>query len=270
MTDKLMPMISIVTVCMNSADTIRGTIESVNIQTYQHLEHILVDGGSTDGTMDILRTEELRSRSEGKIFRWTSEPDRGIYDAMNKGIAMAGGEIIGILNSDDFYESNTLQLVADAAAMHPEAGLFYGFLRVLTQKGKELQVYRYRYETYLLNPTLGVCSGTQHPACFVRRRVYEQVGLFDVQIPIAADYDFLVRAMKAGVQFHALDSVLANFRLGGASGMTDEYERLRQRYAVLTKNGLLTGKESGKMQRQMRYRRYRAFKAGIVKSLFGP
>jgi GT2 family glycosyltransferase len=181
---------------------------------------------------------------------------------------MARGDIIGLLNSDDYYEPHTLQTIADASREHPGVGIFYGLLRILL-RGKELQVYRYRYENYLLDLEMGVYAAAQHPTCFVRRAVYRQIGVFDTSFSIAADYDFLIRAMKSGIEFLPLDAVLSNYRLGGASDRMSDHERLKQRNAVLYKNGLLSEEEHLKRQKRMRYTKYRALKQRLAQLLFG-
>jgi glycosyltransferase involved in cell wall biosynthesis len=230
------------------------------------VDYVVVDGVSSDETVDIIRRYETKFNSQGIQLRWVSEPDEGIYDAMNKGVAMAQGDIIGILNSDDFYEPHTLEAIAEACIDHPEVGIFYGFLRFL-KDGKELQVYRYRYEHYLLNLELGVHSAAQHPTCFVRRDVYDRIGTFDTQFPVAADYDFLIRAMQAGVRFFPLDTVLTNFRSGGASVRMSDYERHRQRYAVWYKNGLISEEEYRNKQKKLRGKRFRELKRKVMQWL---
>lgn len=262
-----LPLISIITVCRNSAHTLSRTFDSVLRQAYQRIDYIVIDGASSDGTLDIVKSYETKFQSQGRLFRWISEPDKGIYDAMNKGIVMAQGEIIGILNSDDFHEAYTLQAIADAYIKHPEIGIFYGILRVI-RDDLEIQVYRYRYENYLLDLSSGVYSAAQHPTCFVRRDVYAQIGRFDPTFSIAADHDFLIRAMQAGVKFHALDAILSNFSLGGASDRMADYERLRQRHGIWYKNGLITEEKYRKMQSRLKYTKYKEIKQGLIKWLF--
>ena len=261
------PLISIITVCRNSANTLWRTFDSVLHQEYRDVDYVVVDGASTDGTLDVIKEYEMKFRSKGMRFRWISEPDDGLYDAMNKGIAMAKGSIIGILNSDDYYEPGTLQVIAEACANHPEVGIFYGFLRVLMD-GEEVLIYRYRYERYLLDLKTGIYSASQHPTCFVRRNVYDRVGVFDTQFPVAADHDFLIRAMKAGVKFHPLDAVLSNFSSGGAADQMSDYERLRERYGVFYKNGLLSGAEYRQKQGVLRYNKYKELKQKMVRLFF--
>jgi len=265
---KFLPLLSIITVCRNSEATINQTFRSVYNQSYKNIEYIVVDGLSSDGTQDIISEYQRKFQSKGIGFQWVSEKDKGIYDAMNKGIAMSKGEIIGILNSDDFYEPGALERIASVALDRPQYGIFYGFLRVIMNDGRELQTYRYRYENYLLNTETKVLSGAQHPTCFVRRNVYDQIGGFDLQFPIAADYDFLLRAMKTGIKFYALNKVLCNFRLGGISDCMNDYERFNQRYGVLKKNNLLSESDAQRMKKYVKYQKYKAIKQILAKKLF--
>lgn len=261
------PLISIVTACYNSAETLGRAFDSVLDQKYRKVDYVVVDGASSDGTLDIIKRYQSEFQSRGSQFRWISEPDDGIYHAMNKGIAMAQGDIIGILNSDDFHEPHTLQVIADAYVEHPDAGIFYGILRVL-QGDLEILVYRYRYENYLLDRSTGIYSAAQHPTCFVRPSVYERIGGFDTTFSVAADHDFLIRAMQAGVKFHALDTILSNFTKGGASDQMSDYERHKQRYGVWYKNGLLSEKEYERLQGNLRYKKYKELKRRFVRWIF--
>jgi len=257
------PLVSIITVCWNSAQTIRRAFDSVLQQEYPHIDYVVVDGASSDDTVEIIKSYETKFLSKGVRFRWVSEPDEGIYDAMNKGIALCRGDIIGTLNSDDFYEPNAVQCIADAYAAHPEAGIFYGFLRVL-RDGKEFWTYRYKYESYLLNLKSGIYSAAQHPTCFVRHEVYDQIGVFDTQFPVAADYDFLIRAMQGGIKFFPLDVVLSNFSSGGVSDQMSDFERHKQRYEIWYKNGLISEDEYQKKRGQLRYQRYKELKRRLA------
>lgn len=260
-------LVSIITVCRNSASTIERTFESVLRQSYSPLEYIVVDGASHDGTIDILGKYESVFLKEGISFRWLSEPDFGIYDAMNKGLDRAQGEIVGILNSDDYYEPGALQAVASAADSNPDVGIFYGFLRV-HWGGEEILTYRYRYERYLLNRQSGIYSATQHPTCFVRTRVYDLLGQFDTRFSIAADHDFLIRASLAGVKFHALDTVISNFTSGGASDQMSDFTRHKERYEVWQKNGLLSAEEYANARSLVRYKRVKELRQRLVKRIF--
>ena len=198
--------ISVITVCRNSAATIEQTIRSVLGQTYPDIEYIIIDGGSTDGTLDIIR------HYEDRIEKWVSEPDGGLYDAMNKGIRMATGDIIGIINSDDWYAPGTVTAAVRAFGERPEADLVHGDLFYVTgtgcaYKGKRLE---------RLLPD-GYAAQFYHPTFFVRREVYEACGLFDCRYPHAADVDFVYRLHFAQVNACYSPQDVAYFRLGGVS-----------------------------------------------------
>ena len=210
---------SIITVSRNSSATVARTIESVLNQTLLPHEYIMIDGASTDGTVDIIKSYEGRFRDKGISFLWSSEPDKGIYNAMNKGLARARGDIIGIINSDDWYESDAFSLVDEHLNLHPEANILYGMLKVFSL-GQPQRVGAV-FHANLNNHTL------PHPATFVRKNVYDKVGNFSERYRIAADYDFFLRARTTGCAFSFCPHILANFSSGGASdkGTMDEREK---------------------------------------------
>lgn len=206
--------VSIITVCYNSERTIRRTIESVLQQTYKNIEYIIVDGKSTDATCKIVSEYLDDSR-----LKFVSESDEGIYDAMNKGIRMSTGKLIGIINSDDFYETDAVQKVVEA--WDGSAGeILHGLMRQL-RNGKE-------YGVILTSADFLHEKMIQHPSCFVVRDVYEKIGLFDTQYKYVADSEFMMRAYDAGVVFKPVYHVIANFDEGGASEKTAaQIERFR-------------------------------------------
>lgn len=193
-------MVSIITVCFNSEKTIRNTIESVLRQTYKQIEYIIVDGASTDGTVSII--EEYIPLFSGRL-RYISEKDCGIYDAMNKGISLASGDVIGIINSDDWYEPDAVERAAKCFEK-TEAEAVYGEIWLVDQNGER------EYHT---------CHSTfpPHPGTFIRREVYQKHGMFDLHYKIASDRDLLLRFMAEGVRFTRIDAILANFRRTGIS-----------------------------------------------------
>ena len=200
-----LPLVSIVTPSFNQARYIEATIRSVLTQDYPRIEYIIVDGGSTDGTLDIVKSfEPLFDRR----LRWISEKDNGIYDAMNKGINLAKGRYIGILNSDDWYELDTLKNVVSALNDKDDI-ITYGILRYI--KGdKELMLHRNSH--HFLSEAM-----IPHPTSFVPKSIYQKYGLYNTQYPYAADYEFFLRLWLAGVKFECIDKVLANFRMEGKS-----------------------------------------------------
>lgn len=198
--------VSIITPCYNSEKTIRTTIESVLNQTYSNIEYIIVDGGSTDGTVEIIK--EYIPRFCGRL-RYVSERDSGIYDAMNKGIKMSHGELIGIINSDDFYEADTVEQVLKYYNPKKKQ-VIYGYMNVLKRNIKE---------KVQMNSHTQLEEGMiTHPTCFVSRKIYQQYGLFIDKFKIAADYELMLRLWKKeDVEFIQIPLILANFRSGGMS-----------------------------------------------------
>lgn len=264
------PLFTIITVCMNSVKTIHRTFDSVLNQTYDEpLEYIVVDGNSEDGTLVAIKEYESKFLSAGHLFKWTSGTDSGIYDAMNKGIVSSTGQYIGILNSDDYYELTALASIAEGIDKQPQTDVFYGFLRELLPDGEELRIYRNRYENYLMKLGTGSESAAQHPTCFVRRSVYDDVGLFDVSFKTAADYDFLLRVKRANCLFTALDVIVTNFSGGGASQSISDYDRVEQRYRAHFNNGLISEEEYKKLQKRLWYSKYKMMKKRIIRMISG-
>lgn len=204
-----LPAISIITVCYNSKNTLARTIQSVIAQHYPFLEYIIVDGGSKDGTVEIIR------EFDEHISKWVSEPDQGIYDAMNKGIRMSSGEIIGILNSDDYYEPDVLRMVAETFTRNQHTDLLCGSIRFFSPDDSMAFTKKplARVAEDHIYGRMPVC----HPATFVRRQTYEELGLFDTQYKYAADYEFIMRCIRNNKIFASMDQVLTNMSAGGAS-----------------------------------------------------
>lgn len=208
--------ISIITVCFNSAKTIERTIKSVLNQKQPVHEYIIVDGASTDGTLEIVRSYEGLFHGRMIVI---SEPDHGIYDAMNKGIRLATGDVIGIINSDDYYELDTTDIITKRYD-GSEYAVLYGAIREWNGENA--------YESFLSHENIQN-EMIHHPTCFITRKTYVDFGVFDLQYAIVADYDLILRFSKnPQVIFIPIQEVLANFTVGGVSySRKAYYERLR-------------------------------------------
>lgn len=204
--------ISLITPSYNSAATIAHTIESIIAQNYADLEYLIIDGGSKDDTAQIVASYQDRIK-----INFISEPDQGIYDAMNKGIKMASGEVIGILNSDDiFYDGNVLSSVANAFA-DEKIDVVYGDIKYFSDDINKTKRYwkTGEYQAGKLNNGWII----PHPALFVRKSVYERCGLYNIDFKIAGDYEFIFRLLKIHkIKTKYIPSVFVKMYDGGASG----------------------------------------------------
>lgn len=212
--------VSIITVVYNGVKHLEQTIKSVLNQTYANIEYIIIDGGSTDGTINIIK------KYESNIAHWVSEPDSGIYDAMNKGIKMATGELIGIINSDDWYEPYAVEEIVMA---YKDNTVCYGLMRHISND--EI------LEIYAPAPCLIPKKMIPHSTCFVPSNIYRKYGLFDLQYKSCADYHLILRLYKAGVKFEFIEKVIANFRFGGYSWKTSS---LRESFNMRYKMGVIS------------------------------
>jgi glycosyltransferase involved in cell wall biosynthesis len=181
-----------------------------------------------------------------------SGPDLGIYDAMNKGIKISSGDVIGILNSDDFYENNAIFDIENAIFNYPHGDIYYGYLRLLFKDGREFNIYRYNYENYLADLNCNYQAAAQHPSCFICKKLYDKLGLYDISYKTAADYDFLIRAKLNGAKFIAIDSIITNFLSGGATFQVNEIDSFEQKNRTHFANGLITRKQFINSRKYMR------------------
>ena len=221
------PLVTIVTVVLNGEQHIEETIASVLCQDYKNIEYIILDGGSADGTLAIIK------KYEDSLDYWRSEPDEGIYDAMNKGINLATGDLIGMLNADDFLNRNVVGRIVSQMGEHVDQKYTCGAVDLVDNRGKiygkvtpfctELQEAR-KYKE----------MPCPHLSVFVGRKVYEKVGLFDTSFKLRADYDLLLRFMDQGVECVDLPFTVGAFRRGGQSGGIQTWRETRH---VLKKNG---------------------------------
>lgn len=211
--------LSVITPCFNSASTIRDTLDSVEAQHCDYMEHIIIDGASTDSTLDIIREYSERVPYEVKIV---SEPDGGIYDAMNKGIKMATGDLIGIINSDDRFAPDAFELIKNAftGAGHE---IIYGMIRTFEQD--RMKTMEFYHHDFLLDRMIN------HPGSFITPACYMDFGLYDTSFKSSADYAWMKKAMDGGAVFTPIYEVLADIRLGGMSGSNTGFrETLKLQY----------------------------------------
>lgn len=200
--------ISIITVCYNSAATVEDTIRSVASQTYCDIEYIVVDGHSHDATVDIIK------KYPETVSQWISEPDKGLYDAMNKGIAMATGDYIGILNSDDtFHETKTIEKIAAFLQSNPVDACTGDILQ--HRNGKTIR----RYSSKRWNPEkLKIGFMPPHPAVFFKRKLFDDLGVYILGYKIAADYELIIRYfLKHKITWKYSGVITTSMATGGAS-----------------------------------------------------
>ncbi len=226
--------ISVITAVFNNRRHIEDCIESVLAQTYTDIEYIIIDGGSTDGTVDAIR------KYENRVSKWTSEPDNGIYDALNKGLNMAAGDVVGFLHSDDVYAHDR---VIERVASEMEArdvDSCYGDL-LYVDKDDTRKVIRY-WRAYPYNHGLFRRGWMPpHPTFFARREVYKRCGCFNTDFRIAADYELMLRLLeKCRISTVYIPEVLIRMRMGGVSNrsVTNMVRKSREDYRAWKMNNL--------------------------------
>lgn len=211
------PLVSIITVVYNGEQYLEQTIKSVIEQTYTNIEYIIIDGGSCDGTVEIIK------KYQSVITYWLSEEDKGVYDAMNKGISLAKGEIIGIINSDDFYNRKAVECAVEHLYCHDKYEIFYGNLNRIYSPGKE-KIIKISIPDSIFNNRLHIV----HPTVFIKRKVYDKKK-FDDTLKIAADLDFLVSVCTSN-NIVKSEEVISNMRIGGLS--SNFFESITEIYIV--------------------------------------
>jgi len=203
--------ISVITAVFNRADTIGQALASVQAQTWPRVEHVVIDGASTDGTLQVLEAQRDR------LAVLSSEPDKGIYDALNKGIGKASGDVVGFMHSDDVFADGDVLARVGAAFADPAVQAVYGDLVYVRKEDPEKMVRHWRAGAFSLR-RLAWGWMPPHPTLYVRRAVYEQVGGFDTRFRIAADYDHILRVFSLpGLNPVYIPAVLVKMRLGGSS-----------------------------------------------------
>lgn len=200
-------LVTIITPCFNSEKTIARTIESVLNQIRPVDEYLIIDGASTDKTLEIIKSYEKLFEGRMKIV---SEPDQGIYDAMNKGIKLATGELIGIVNSDDYFEPDAVKVMVENRT-NDDYQILYGYERIW-ENGQEIKVVL-NHHNNIRNQMI------THPTCFVTKKIYDDKGLFNTNYKYSADYEFMLRMSEdKDVIFTPIYEIISNYALGGASG----------------------------------------------------
>jgi glycosyltransferase involved in cell wall biosynthesis len=236
--------ISIITATYNSASTIKECIESVNAQTYKNIEHIIIDGASKDNTLEII------NNLPNRVTKIVSEPDKGIYDAMNKGIKAATGDVIGILNSDDFFTSDNIIEIVVENFKNCDIDALYGDVHFVNPDDITKSV-RY-YSSAIFKPSLfrfGFMPA--HPSFYMKRECYEKYGLYSLDYKIASDYDLLIRYLhREKIKYKYINKDFVTMRTGGVSTenfnsivtLNKEIVRTCKKYGIYTNLFILSFK----------------------------
>lgn len=257
------PKISVITPSFNSAKTIEKTILSViNQQKKYPLEYIVVDGGSTDNTCKIIQkyvTNKNIDNFKLKVkLKYISEPDSGAYDAMNKGINLATGKIIGIINSDDWYLENAIKTVEAEFDKHPDIDILYSPIENY-YKGEYIATFiPGKLEKLSIRFTLN------HPSCFIKKSAYIAAGLYDLKYKIAADYDMILRLFNSGFKFHFIETPLAAYSLNGMSSSPLPWDRTK----LIKECWQISSEASDNFSQVSQKQRTKAYMAWIINEVF--
>ena len=232
------PKISVITPSFNQGEFIEETIRSVISQNYPNLEYIIVDGGSTDNSVQIIKKY---ANKYPKIIRWVSEKDKGQSDAINKGLKMSTGEILCYLNSDDCFTSKALFFVAEFFLTYKEAYWLTGDYEIIDERGRKIQDYIRIYKKILrLFPSkfmIKIANFINQPSTFWKREIYNQVGELNLSYKYNMDYDYWLRIFKKGYKLYYLNKVLSKFRVHKQSKGVMEFEKqFKEDLAVLVDN----------------------------------
>lgn len=228
MESKFLPTLTVITVVYNNAAGIERTIISVTSQTYPHIEYVIIDGGSTDGTVDIIR------KHAGRLARFVSEPDKGIYDAMNKGLALATGDYVLFMNSgDEIYAADTVATVFAAAS---NADIYYGETEMFDADWQSLGLRRHAIPERFHWKSFRYGMNISHQAIYIRRSL---AGRYDPRYQLSADIDWIIRAAKAANKIINTKRIVAKYLVGGMSKKR-HWQSLKERFQIFTKHyGLL-------------------------------
>ena len=259
----MQPKISVITPSFNSAKTIEKTILSViNQQNKYPLEYIVVDGGSTDNTCKIIqkyvKNQNIDNFKLKVKLKYISEPDSGAYDAMNKGINLATGDIIGIINSDDWYLEDAIKTVEEEFEKHPDIDILYSPIE---------NYYKGEYIATFIPGELEKLSirfTLNHPSCFIKKSAYIAAGLYNLQYKIAADYDMILRLFNNGFKFHSIETPLAAYSLNGMSSSPLPWDRAK----LIEECWKISSKASDNFPQVSEKERTKAYIAWIINEVF--
>ena len=222
------PLISIITVVYNGEKYLEQTIQSVINQTYKNIEYIVIDGGSTDGTLDIIK------KYEEHISYWVSESDKGLYDAMNKGIGVAKGELIGMINSDDWYELEAVEIMAEAYKNNPTKSIFHADRYDIDDDGNKTvkkfhpSAFKFKYYGMTYN----------HPSMFITKKEY-QIHKYNTELRSLSDNQFVLEAfLRDNTTLYYINKALVNYRLDGISAGLPINEKLKEGFIARKNAGL--------------------------------
>ncbi|GGK30669.1 hypothetical protein GCM10007962_26260 [Yeosuana aromativorans] len=219
--DKNKPLVSIITTTFNSELTIKDTLESILKQTYNNIEYIIIDGMSEDKTVSIINSYKSKITERGFVFKLISEKDKGIADAWNKGLKLSTGDVIGLLNSDDWYDESAIEKAVSCLDINkPE--LSYGICKRVNNSKEVIEVINHTFKPQRIYLNFGF----SHTTCFATKKLYDLIGVFKLDYKIALDTDFLLRCYKKGIIFKKCNNI-TYMRLGGVSTkhkMTAHYE----------------------------------------------
>jgi glycosyltransferase involved in cell wall biosynthesis len=216
------PLVTVITVTFNSSKTLENTIKSVISQKYDNYEYIIIDGGSSDGTLEIV------DKYSSFIAYWLSAPDNGIYDAMNKGISFAYGEWIALLNSDDVYMND--DVLSKLATQNDKVSVIATDVVMMTDEGEKVFSVNTKRPLYRNIPYM-------HTGLFIRHSVYRQLGVYDTKYSIASDIEYIFRMLSSGIQINCLDYPLVKMRDDGASAKYFKHGRKEYRLIYMAYGG---------------------------------
>ncbi len=215
---KQLPLVSIITVVYNGEAYLEQTINSVINQTYQNIEYIIIDGGSTDGTIEIIK------KYEEHIALWVSEKDKGLYDAMNKGIKKANGELIGMINSDDWYEDNAVELMVEAYLSHPNKTIFHAD-RYNVDEANQREIRRFNPSSFKLK-YYGMTYN--HPSMFISKSEYDK-HLYNTSLRSLSDFQFVLETyLRDKETLYYVNKPIVNYRLDGISSQLSLWNSLKE------------------------------------------